>query len=42
MFILRIIKSRQTNTLCGENPEFLRVKAGGTFSTHSHKRSEIW
>jgi len=43
MFILRTIKSRQkqTNTLRAENPELLHVKAGGTFSTHSNKRSAV-
>jgi hypothetical protein len=28
------IHTKRTNTVCGQNVEFLNVKAGGTYSDH--------
>ena len=28
------IHAKHTNTLCGQNAEFVNVKAGGTYSDH--------
>ena len=30
-----IIHTKHTNTLCGQNVEFVNVKPGGTYSNHS-------